>query len=230
METKQILEALAALAEKSPQRKFIQSIDVSVKLRDLDLKKQDQKVDAFVTLPHPLGKEAKICALVDSQLASKAKEVFPYVITKEEFAAWKGDIKKQKRLAKACSFFVAQVEVMPLVAATFGKTLGPRGKMPSPKAGCVVPGAIPDLKPLQKKLEKTIKLQAKSEMAVKFCIGKADLSAEHLAENFSAAYTALVKALPNDENNVKSISVKYSMGPSYILGKGFTHPVEAKDE
>ncbi len=221
MEQQQILEALSALQERGPKRKFSQTIDVTVKLRDLDVKKQDQKVDTFVTVPHPLGKDVQICALVDGQLQEKAKKVFPYVIHKDEFPAWAKEKAKQKHLAKKCSFFIAQVEVMPKVAQTFGKTLGPRGKMPSPKAGCVVPGAIPDLTPLKSKLERTVKIKTYTELAVKFSIGKEDLDPKHLAENLEAVHKALVAALPSQENNIKSISLKYTMGPAYTLGKGF---------
>ena len=220
MDQKNIIQALDELKAKSPQRKFSQMIDVTIKLRDLDIKKPEQKVDTFVTLPHTLGKEIKICAFVDGQLSEKARKVFPYVILREEFPAWTKDSKKQKKLAQACTYFVSQVEVMGVVASTFGKVLGPRGKMPNPKAGCVVPGAVPDLAPLKSKLERTIKLQTKNELAVKFSIGKQTSDAKHLLENFQTAYAALVKALPSGEDNIKTVLFKYSMGPSYELGKG----------
>ena len=160
MNKKIILDSIKKLREISPKRNFKQSFDVSINLSNLSPKKSDDKIDLFVQLPHPRGKDVKICALVGKELESKAK-IFNNVVLEEEFPIYKKDKKKIKKLARSCDFFVAQSNLMPQVAMAFGKVLGPLGKMPNPKAGCVVsPTAI--LEPLTAKLNKIIHLETKT--------------------------------------------------------------------
>src|SRR3989344_7185156 len=147
MEKSQILKALKELREKSPKRKFSQSIDVLINLKNLDLKKPEHKLDLYLQLPRQVEKKKKICIFVDSQLALKAEKVCDTVIQKQDFEKWK-DKKLQRELANNHDYFMSQVEVMAQVASVFGKILGSRGKMPNPKAGCVVPGNIPTLEPV----------------------------------------------------------------------------------
>src|SRR3989338_4654590 len=136
-------------------------------------KKFSQSVDLIINLQN---------------LDLKAKGVFDQVIMKEEFPKWVNNKKEQKRLAGSYDSFVGQVEIMAQVAATFGKVLGARGKMPNPKAGCVVPGNAASLEPLAAKLQNTIRLQTKNETSVKASIGNESMKDDDLTDNVLAAY------------------------------------------
>ena len=192
MEKQEVLKSIKELREKSPKKNFSQSVDLVINLQNLDLKKPEHKVDLYLQLPHPRGKKLKLCAFVDAQLAQKAKGVFDNVVTKDEFAKWINNKKEQKKLANSNDFFVAQVEIMAQVAVTFGKVLGARGKMPNPKAGCVVPGSISNLEPIANKLQNTVKLQTKNETSVKTSIGIESMKDEDLADNVLAVYNTLL--------------------------------------
>ena len=109
---------------------------------------------------------------------------------------------------------------MSQVATTFGKILGPKKKMPNPKAGCVVPGTIPSLDPIVQKLNNTIKLYSGSEKAVKICVGKEAMKDEELTDNIIAVYNFLLTKLPQEKQNIKDIILKFTMGPIYKIGKG----------
>src|SRR3990167_5876463 len=146
MNKNQVLLLIKKVRDHSPKRNFPQMFDLLIKLKNLDLKKPEQKVDVFVSLPHSLGKKIKTCAFVDAQLETKAKESFNTVILKSDFAKYKGNVKSIRKLASSHSFFVAQAELMGQIATIFGKTLGSRGLMPNPKAGCVVPSSVLSLK------------------------------------------------------------------------------------
>lgn len=219
MDKNQILTALKELREKSPKRNFNQSVDFLVTLKDMDMKKQDNKIELYIVLPHTRGKKVKICGLLDQQLSSLAKKSFDNVVFLEDFKKYtnKKDIKK---LAADYDFFVAQDTIMTKIASTFGKVLGPKKKMPNPKAGCVVPGSIPTLEPIVERLNKTVRLVSGTEKAVKASVGTQSMKDEELADNILTIYSSLVNKLPNEASNIKQIMLKFTMGPGYIIGKG----------
>lgn len=217
MNKEQILKTIKELKETSPKRNFKQTIDLIINLKQIDVKKQDQKIDTFITLNYSKGKPTKTCIFLDKQLEPKAKDKFTKIITKEEFPKWT-DKKQLKKLAKSYDFFIAQANLMTQVAATFGKYLGPLGKMPNPKAGCVV---TPDsnLDPLADKLQRTMRIITKNEPIIKVSIGNQDIPDEQIADNIMDVYTHLIHDLPQHEINIKSILIKFSMSPpKYIIG------------
>ncbi|MBW3018426.1 50S ribosomal protein L1, partial [Candidatus Woesearchaeota archaeon] len=129
----------------------------------------------------------------------------------EEFADL--DKKKIKELAKAYDFFIAQATIMPKIAQTFGRVFGPLGKMPNPKAGCVVPPNA-NLKPLYDKLQRRVKVSALKQPVVQCAIGTEALDDKILADNYLTVYKALLNNLPNRENNIKKGFIKLTMGPA----------------
>lgn len=216
MEKTQLLHVLKEVREKSPKRKFSQTVDLIFNLQGLDLKKPEQKVDFYINLPHNRGKKTRACALFDVTLANQAKGLFDQVISKEEFPKWAGKKKEQKKLAESCDYFVAQVDLMSQIAQTFGKVLGPKGKMPNPKAGCVVPGTA-QLQPLITRLATLVRIQTKNDLSVKVPVGMDNMKDEDLADNVLAVYNTLLTKLPQEKNNVKNVLVKFTMGPVFVV-------------
>lgn len=210
MEKKAVLEILKT-ARSEKKRNFPQSFDLVFNLKDLDLKKQDQQIDFFATLPHSPRKKMRVCALVGPEMAEDAKAVVDTVITQDDFARYGKDKKIAKKLARQHDYFIAQANFMAQVASAFGRILGPRGKMPNPKAGCVVPPKAP-LKPLYEKLQKTVKLSAKKDPIVQTIVGNEAMTDEQIADNIMAVYDQLIHHLPQEKNNVKSAFLKLTMG------------------
>ena len=99
---------------------------------------------------------------------------------------------------------------MAKVAATFGKVLGTRGKMPNPKQGCVVPPTT-NLEPLVKKLRLTVHLSAKKATNLQCLVGKESQPEEQVIENILAVYQAVLKQVPNEMQNIKNCSLKLTM-------------------
>ncbi len=215
MNKEEILKTIKNLREKSPTKNFLQSVDLVLNLQNLDLKKPDNKVDIYIQLPHAKGKKVRLGAFVDSQLESKAKNLFDTLILKQDFPKWINNKKEQRILANSHDFFLAQADLMTQVAAAFGKVLGARGKMPDPKAGCVVPGTIPTLEPIAKKLQNTIRLATKNETTIKASIGLEKMKDEELADNVIAVYNAVLAKLPQEKNNIKYLALKFTMGPLF---------------
>ena len=226
MDKEQIQSAISKAKDTSEKRNFRQSFDLIINLKGLDLKKQEHQIDTFVTLPHARGKKVKVCALVGAELESQAKGIFDSVISSDNFDKYK-DKKEVRKVANSFDFFVAHANMMPKVAATFGRVLGPRGKMPNPKSGAVVPPNA-NLKPLYEKFQRTVKASAKSAPLIQCPIGTEDMSMEDIAENALTVYNSLIQALPNEKHNIRDIYVKLTMGKPVKVGEKLEVTKEAK--
>ncbi len=219
MDKKAILDSVKKIREISSKKNFDQTFDVSINLVGLNIKKADDKVDLFVQLPNGRGKNVKVCAFVGSELGTKAK-IFDKVILQNEFSLYQKDKKKLKKLAREYDFFVAQANLMAEIASTFGRVLGPLGKMPNPKAGCVVP-PIAELEPLKKRLNSTIHLETKNQIVVKAVAGLESMSDDQVVDNVFSIYNSVLHELPQEKNNIKSMFVKLTMGPAVeVTSKG----------
>ncbi len=215
MDNEGILKAIKKLREGSKKRKFSQGLDLIVNLKQIDIKKPDQKVESFLVLPNDNGKKLKICAFVDKELINEAKSVFDKAISKEDFP--KVSKKELKNIAKEFDFFVAQSNCMVDVAKVFGKSLGSRGKMPNPKAGCVItPGS--NLKELYNRLQKTIRLATRNEPIIKVLIGKDSMEDKKIQENIMSVYQSLLQTLPQEKSNIKNILLKFTMSSPVQIG------------
>ncbi len=206
MDKAQVQKALEEL-KKQPKKKFVQSYDLIINLKNLSLK--SAAVDVFVTMPHAKGRKINVAAFADAELREQAQQHCHLIIQPKDFPEY-ADPKKQKKLAKQCDYFIAQASLMPKIAQMFGKTLGIRGKMPNPKLGCVVPPNA-QLEPLVKKLGCTARLQAKKGLNLQCLIGKENQPDEEIIDNVLAAYQAVVRALPNEFQNVKNVQLKLTM-------------------
>jgi large subunit ribosomal protein L1 len=210
MDAKLIKDAIKQTLESS-KRGFKQKIDVVVNLKELDLKKTDEQVEFFLQLPHEKGKKVKVCALVGPELKDDAAKSCDFVINAEQFDKYIKEPKLAKKLAEDYDVFIAQMNIMPKVAAAFGRTLGPRGKMPNPKAGCVLPPKG-DVAGTVQKLQKTVKVSAKTTPIIQVLLGSEAMKVDDVAENVAYFYNQLVHHLPKEKNNVRSFAIKSTMG------------------
>lgn len=214
MKKENFLAALKKLRENSKKRKFDQTVDIVVNLKEVDKK---NSFDAYLILPHDIGKGMKICAIVDSEFEKQAKALTDKVITKEMLA--KLEAKEVSKLAKGYDLFLAQSSLMGQTATVMGKILGPIGKMPNPRTGGVLmPGA--DVKSVVEKFRKNIRIRNRNETIIKVSLGKESFSDEMLAENANAIYESILHVLPNGEGNIKNIIVKFTMSKPVKIGKG----------
>ena len=195
-----ILKALEEL-RKQEKRKFSQSVDLIVNLRNFDLKKNS--INLMIDLPHKI-KDYKIAAFL------KVKSKFIDSISKGEFDNYK-EKKDLKKLIKAYDFFIASPSLMPAIASSFGKFLGPAGKMPNPQLGIVKEESEEDIKETVKKFERILRVKSK-EPSLKFSIGKESMKDNELEENIEKAYNTILNALPNKRENIASVLIKLSMG------------------
>lgn len=208
---KEQFAAAIATAKGLGKRNFVQSVDLVIPLIGLDLKKPEHQVDFFIELSSGLGRKAKVCALIGPELQPEAKAACDGLVLQEDFPNYGKNKKLTKKLARQYDFFIGQANIMPQIATTFGRVLGPKGKMPNPKAGCVVPPKAA-LKPLVEKLQKLVHVTAKTVPMVQCKVGNESMPDEQLAANAAAIYEQLIHSLPGGEQNVKAVFVKLTMG------------------
>lgn len=208
MNKKEVLSALKQLREEAKERKFKQTVDFIVNLKDLNLKNPEDQVEFFVSTPNTF-KTTKICAIVGAELEEEAK-VCDFSIAQSELDKYKKDKVASKKLAAKYDFFIAQANIMGVIAGTFGRVFGPRGKMPNPKAGCVVPPKA-SLGPLYERLKKTVKISAKKFPVIQLTVGTIDMDDEKIAENLLYFYDQIEHHLPKERHNIRGALVKLSM-------------------
>lgn len=200
MELKKDLEKALSELRKEKERKFDQSVDLIINLQKFDLKKN--QINLFVKLPFKI-KDKKICAFLE------VKNSDIDTITPDEFKKY-SDKKELKKIVKKYDFFVAQASVMPRVATVFGRVLGPAGKMPSPQLGILMNVNDKEISELKKKINNSIKIKAK-ESSVKMAIGKQSMKDGEIVENVMTVYSAVLKELTRDKENIKDVELKFTM-------------------
>jgi large subunit ribosomal protein L1 len=185
---------------KEKERKFDQTVDLIINLQKYDIKKNP--LNLFISVPHKI-KEKKICGFLE--IKNKNIET----ITKDGFKKY-SDKKELKKLVKKFDFFIAEANLMPKVATTFGRILGPVGKMPSPQLGILANVNEKTINELKVKINNSIKIRTK-EASIKLAIGKQNMKDEEIIENIITVYNAILKALSREKDNIKNIEVKFTM-------------------
>jgi large subunit ribosomal protein L1 len=204
----EILEAVKKAKEESKPRNFTQSVDVVITIKDLDVKKPENRIDEEVLLPNGRGKDVKIAFIADGELALQAKNAgADMVINKPELEEMGKDRKGAKKIANRHDFFVAQADMMPLVGRFLGPVLGPRKKMPKPVPATIKP------EPIMERLKSTVKVRIKDQPVIQALVGTQDMDDELIAANIEAIMVVLDQKLEKGRNQIKSMYVKTTMGP-----------------
>lgn len=186
---------------KENKRGFAQTFDMVINVSNLDLKKPENRIRDRIKIPHKI-KERRICFIVDS-LLTKAKETGKKVLTKNELDF---DKKEGKKIAKEYDFFVVEATLMPIVAKTLGKYIGPRNKLliPIPPVAKNLSGVVGDL-------EKTISVNLVKNPVIQVPIGTDKLKDEELIENFNATYDKLKENIEGKKGMINSVYLKLTM-------------------
>ena len=206
--TQDIVNAVKEAKEQSKPRNFTESVDIIINIRDLDVKRPENRFNEEVTLPKGRGKEVKIGVIADGELIVQAKDAgLDLVINKTDLEELGKDRKAAKKVANSVDFFIAQADMMPLVGRFLGPILGPRNKMPKP-----VPASI-KLAPLLDRLQSTVKVGVKQQPLIQIVVGSQDMSEEDIAENVETVLTVLDRNLEKGRSQIKSMFIKTTMGP-----------------
>jgi large subunit ribosomal protein L1 len=207
LDQKTILAAVKEAKEKSEKRKFTQSIELVLKLHEIDMKSPEGKLSEIVELPNAMERQNKICVLASGEFALKAKRAnADLVIERAELESMGGKKQELRKLANDYDFFIAETPMMAMVGRTLGPVLGPRGKMPV----AVPPTA--DIVPLIAKHRKTVAVRIRNQPMVQVRIGMENMKEEEITENIMAVLRVLETKLKKGMKNIKFAYLKTSMG------------------
>lgn len=207
LDQKTILSAVKEAKEKSQKRKFNQSIELIIKLQDIDMKAPESKIQEIIELPYAPEKANKVCVIGSGELAMKAKNAnADYVIERGELESLAGKKQELRKVANNYDFFIAEAPLMPLVGRTLGSVLGPRGKMPVP----VPPSA--DIAGLIKKHRKTIIVRMRNQPILQNRVATENMKDEEITENIQTVLRVLEGKLKKGMKNIKFVYIKTAMG------------------
>ncbi|MGN0515529.1 50S ribosomal protein L1 [Eubacterium sp.] len=196
-------EALDLVA-KTATAKFDETVEVHVRL-GVDSRHADQQVRGAVVLPNGTGKDVKVAVFAKGDLAKAAQDAGADIV---------GDMDLMQKIQGGWMEFdvcIASPDMMGVVGR-LGKVLGPRGLMPSPKAGTVTMDVA---KAVQEAKAGKIEYRLDKSNIIHCPIGKVSFGTEKLLENFNALLDAVIKAKPEAAKGqyIKSCAVASTMGP-----------------
>ncbi len=184
LDNKTLINAVKEAKEKSGQKKFNQTIDFILNIKEIDMKAPEGKIQEIVELPHTTAKPNKICVVASGETALKARRAnADKVIERADLDALAGKKKDLRKIASDYDVFISEASLMPLVGRILGPVLGPRGKMPIP-----VP-ANADIAALIEKHRKTIVVRMRNQPIIQCSIGTANQTDEELVDNIQAVST-----------------------------------------
>jgi len=203
-----ITKAISEVRTKTEKRKFNQSIELAVRLREIDFKKTESRISENLELPTPTSKDVKVAVVAGGDLATRARAAgADLVIGKEDLDKMGKEKKQARKIAQNYDFFVAEAPLMPLVGKTLGQILGPRGKMPAP-----IPPTAP-IDDIIKRYRRNVRLKMKDQAVVQCKVGTEDMTDDALVQNIQTVISRLEAKLEKGPKNIKSIAIKASMGP-----------------
>ncbi|MGD9936347.1 MAG: 50S ribosomal protein L1 [Methanoregulaceae archaeon] len=209
VERQKILEAVRTAIESAPERKFSESVDLTVNLKNIDMAQPKNRIDETILLPNGTGRSVGIAVLGKGEITTQAKEAsVDLIIGPEEIERLGGEPREARKMANQYRFFLAETAVMPLVGRWLGVRLGPRGKMPMP----IAQGT--DIRPIVERLRSSVKIRTKDKKVFHANVGTTAMTPEQLSENVDAVLKRVESVLEQGALNVRSIYVKTTMGPA----------------
>ena len=202
-----VAEAVAQL-QQAPKVKFDETVDLAVKL-DIDPKQTELAVRGTVVLPHGTGQLRRVIVFAKGDAVKAAQTAGADVVGGDELI---------QKVAGGWLDFDVVVATPDLMKdlSKLGKTLGPRGLMPSPKAGTVTMNVAQAVKEI--KLGK-VEFKMDKQGDIHLAVGKRSFPAEHLVANITAFLEALWRVRPAAAKGqyVRAISLSSTMGPGLRL-------------
>jgi large subunit ribosomal protein L1 len=206
------IKAVNDAIESAPKRKFTESVDLVINLKNIDLGQPKNRITESIVLPKGRGKATKIGVFAKGDLAIKSQSGgADTVISPEDIDKMSGDRKLIRSTTRDIDFFIAEAPLMPSIGKSFGPILGPKGKMPDP-----IPSSA-DPTPIINRLKRTVKVRTKDKTTFHALVGNLSMSVEDIAANIEALLSTVESKLQNGAQNIASVYVKTTMGPAVRL-------------
>ena len=205
------LDVVTEALGKAGERRFSETVELSVNLKDLDLSVPKNRLEDEIPLPNGRGKSVKVAVFGSPELCQKVKGVADVVVPASELDEFAKNKKAAKKMVNRVDFFLAEAPLMPTIGKRLGVVLGPRGKMPRPLP------AGSDPTNLVNSLKRSIRIRSKGNRTFHAPVGTRAMKPEEIAQNVDAVLTRIMGKLERGRTNIESVYVKTTMGPAVRL-------------
>ena len=207
----QILELVKKAREEAGKRNFTQSAELTLVLRDIDIKK-GFSLNEVVALPHKSSKEPSVCVIASGDMGTKARKAnIERVMEPQELDRLGTNKREARKLVRSHDFFLADTAQMAPIGRSLGQFLGPKGKMPTP-----LPYGAP-VENIAARFKNSVRVRAKNQLNVSAKIGDEKMDDNQLVDNANAVIAAVEKKLPQGDKNIRNAMVKFTMGKAAKL-------------
>ena len=211
MADRNAIDAVTEALKGAADRKFPETVELSVKLKELDLSVPKNRFEDEVPLPNGRGRNVTVALFGSPEMCQKVQGTADRTFVPAQLDELLKDKRAAKRLVDDVDFFLAEAPLMPTIGKRLGVVLGPRGKMPRP----VPPGSDPTS--LIQALKRSIRIRSKGNRTFHAAVGVRSMAPQELAQNVEAVLTRLVGKLERGRSNIESVYVKTTMGPAVRL-------------
>ncbi len=202
----ELAKMIAEAKSTDKERKFKQSVELYIILKDIDVKKGFALNDT-IQLPKKLSSPTTVCVMAGGDMGLKAKSAnADRVLSGDEISNIAANKRQARKFINNYDFFLADTQLMTTVGKVLGQLLGPRGKMPVP-----VPFNAP-IDAILDRFRSSIRVKVKNSLSISCKIGNESMSDEDLAANAHAILAAMEKKLPSGDRNIRRVIIKTSMG------------------
>merc|ERR1712193_293007 len=203
----QLYEQVAEMiqASKDKNRKFTESVELQIMLKNYDPQK-DKRFSGTVKLPNTARPKFTVCVLGNQAHIDEATKFNIPHMSVEDLKKLNKDKKLVKKLAKKYDAFLASDALIRQIPRLLGPGLNKAGKFPT------ILGASDDMNAKIGEMQQTIKFQMKKVLCLAVAVGTVEMGADELAQNIYLAMNFLVSLLKKHWQNVRSLTIKSTMG------------------
>lgn len=215
---------------KDKVRKFDESIDFIINLKDINLNDPKQRIDKEIVLPNNIitKKKPNVCVIASDEILLEAKNLGLDTLENDGLVSLNNEEKKyKKKFVKKYDYFIVEDKMMPNVARYLARFLGPVGKMPKPfPSGYGIISNPDDLKVAVGRYLKVIRIQLKKQPQIQVKVGKKSMDSNNLFENLKTVVEYIADQMPHKYNNIKSMFLKTTMGQPVKVDEQFLNSME----
>ncbi|MBY9009361.1 MAG: hypothetical protein KGD74_05810 [Candidatus Lokiarchaeota archaeon] len=215
---------------KDKVRKFDETIDLIINLKDLNLNDPKQRIDKEIVLPNNIitSDKPKVCVIASDEILLEARNLGLETIDNDGLVQLNNEEKKdKKKFVKKYDFFIVEDKMMPSVARYLARFLGPLGKMPKPfPSGYGIISSPEDLKIAIERYLKIIRITLKKQLLIQVKIGKKSMEKDRVFENLKTVVDYVADQMPHRYNNIKSMFLKTTMGHPIKIDEQFLKNIE----
>uniref|UniRef100_A0A7S1PFG0 Ribosomal protein n=1 Tax=Percolomonas cosmopolitus TaxID=63605 RepID=A0A7S1PFG0_9EUKA len=202
--------AVADMLATKDSRKFVQTVDLFIRLKNYQLSKA-KRFSGAVRLPYPVKPNIRVCVLGDARDCDRAEKAGFDFKSEDDLKSLNKNKKLVKKLANQYDAFLASSTIIKKIPGLLGPGLSRAGKFPT------VLAPSDDIQEKTNEIHCTIKFQLKKEVVLATAVGHVGLGQDQLVANITLAVNFLVSLLVKGWQNVGWVSVKSTMGKPHSV-------------